>query len=278
MRIVTANLCCGTTPEGTRGDLTATGRALLELDPDVVALQEIDHRQARSGFHPQLRHITAGLGWSPESCAMSSFFAGGARGVRLPSQWTAPHRKGRLARATAPLFDACEPALGGFGVALLTRWPVHAWGRLRLGAARPRLRRRDTAKWYRSWNVYWGQNRGLLMAHIAHPDGDVRVGATHLELGEQTATHQLRASWQAINRNWDRPAFLAGDFNMGDSLVRNVAGVSEANDATAPTFPRTQPTSQIDHVLTSPEVTVVACETHELPVGDHLALVVDVAW
>ncbi|WP_219996239.1 endonuclease/exonuclease/phosphatase family protein [Nocardioides humi] len=49
MRLVTFNILGGRTQHDDEVDVTVLQRAIADLDPDVLALQEVDHLLQRSG-------------------------------------------------------------------------------------------------------------------------------------------------------------------------------------------------------------------------------------
>lgn len=275
MRIVTMNIQHGLTEEGTIGDLVAVGREVAQLDADVVAVQEVDYRQPRSLFANQLDQLRTGLGWRPDSAYLGAFFSGCANVVRLPAL-TGPGRRlpSRLMRRG---LSASSPAIGGYGLALLTHLPVRRVLRQRLGSSPARLRRVDgSGMLHTGWSLNMGQNRTLLAAEIDVDGLPCRVASGHFELGRPTACAQLAHSWRVLNAGWqDYPAFLAGDMNLPAQLVQQVTGVGEDLDASAPTFPADDPVSTIDHVLGAGAVRLDAVATRRLSVGDHLALIAD---
>ncbi|MBD3689497.1 endonuclease/exonuclease/phosphatase family protein [Nanchangia anserum] len=273
MRIVTMNIQHGLREDASIGDLVAVGREVAALNPDVVAVQEVDHRQRRSGRASQVEQLLEGLAWPREGGHYCAFFSGSARGLRLPAL-TGTRATG--VPALGRLLDAAGPAIGGYGLALLTPHRVRRVIRRRLGAAPARLKRSASGGVLGTgWTVAVGQNRTFLAAEIDVDSRPCRVGVAHLELGQATASAQLFGAWRLLNTDWPHPAFLAGDMNLPAQTVRQVTGVPEELDASAPTFPATTPRAQIDHVLGAGPVACDAVATHRFSVGDHLGLIAD---
>lgn len=276
MRIISANLQHGRTAHGTIGDLREVGEELADLHPDVVTVQEVDYRQRRSQWVDQTRELAAGLHWPQRRSRLSASLSGQLGIMSLPAR---PDLDRPAWKTVGPLLAASAPAVGGYGVALLTAHPVGRWGQLRLGSAPARIRRvdRDKGTWGLPWRITFGENRSALAADIEVDGTVVRVGTTHLELGRDTARAQLYRLWSSLNREWEAPALLTGDFNLPAQIVQHVTGVPEERDAHAPTFPVSHPTEDIDHVLCSPEWKITHIDTRALSVGDHRALIVDLA-
>lgn len=275
MRAVTMNIQHGLTEDGAVGDLRAVGREVAALDPDLVAVQEVDYRQGRSGFVDQTAELAAGLGWGSESTLFAAHFSGSARGLRLPSL-SRPART-PLARAAHAVLGAGGPAVGGYGVALFSRHPITRVLRQRLGAAPARLARTTSGPIPGlNYTVRIGQSRTLLAAEVDVEGTAWRIGCAHLELGQETASAQLFHAWRLLNTGIPGPAILAGDMNLAAPTVRQVSGTGQDTDASAPTFPATDPTATIDHILVGGPARVAGVETVRLSVGDHLALVADI--
>ncbi|MFI9484976.1 endonuclease/exonuclease/phosphatase family protein [Promicromonospora sp. NPDC052451] len=274
VRVATFNVQHGLGPDG-RVDNHRLADAVAALDADVVALQEVDRRQARSGGVDQAR-----------LCATTA----GAVDHRFLPALTGPFRYPgvrRRARAAEP------PETPGYGVALLSRFPVRhwrvlllppatpwVWGRVQLGADEPRV---------------------ALAAQVDAPSGPLTVVCTHLSVyrfptvtwagglarraagyrpgspGERHADRQL-----ARLRQWltalSRPLVVLGDFNLRAPAPADLTGWRSL--ATADTFPRHDPRFQIDHILLDEapgesRVRPVAGRAVDTGVSDHRALVAD---
>ena len=274
MRVITMNIQGGKRADGTIGDLVAVGREVAAYQPDIVAVQELDYHQHRSGWRDQLADLAEGLGYPAESTARACFFSGQARSVRLPSLTFTPGNT--WPKRLGSTLHAAAPTIGGFGVGVLTPHPITRVMRARLGAAPPRIRRTSSGGIAGTgWTAYMGQNRTLLGVEVDVDGQSTRVGVAHLELGTATARAQLRRAWGLLNNDFEGVALLAGDMNLPASAVREVTGVDAALDATAPTFPVTNPTSAIDHVLAAGPIRLAKVQTTAVSVGDHRALIAD---
>lgn len=248
-------------PRAAREVLVALAGQLAALGPDVIALQEVDLGQARSGRLNQVAELASALGWTHHRLAAT--YAGGVTGLRRR-----PRRSGLTRRGDdvlGPALAAAGRPLAGFGNALLSRYPVAAWHVRRLGrgpalltrhgggvAGRGRLR---AALDPRSYCLETSTARVLLAAQVSLPTGvlpgagGLAVGSTHLATRPDVAAAQLAGAWAALTR-LPGPHALAGDLNLRPEEVRSL-GVGRLLGE-GPTYPADGPRYRIDHVLTDP--------------------------
>ncbi|MFD6176498.1 MULTISPECIES: endonuclease/exonuclease/phosphatase family protein [unclassified Isoptericola] len=249
IRLVTANVQHAVV-DGRRVDLARLGAALAALDADVLALQEVDHGQRRSGGEAQTYRL--------------------AEVLRMPEHRFVPALRGpldgrrRRSRAVALTDDGRSPAPDGYGVALLSRHPVRAWHPMRLpglnvpglppfGADEPRV---------------------AVAAAVETPEGPLTVVATHLSWADPWKTWQLHRLRRRL-RHAPRPLVLLGDLNTRDDVPARRTGWREL--VHVPTYPRARPRLRIDHALADgPVAALAAARAVDLGVSDHRAVVVDV--
>jgi endonuclease/exonuclease/phosphatase family metal-dependent hydrolase len=252
MRIATFNILHGRSPVDDEVDLDRYASAVASLGADVLALQEVDRDQPRS-HGADLTAVAAEAMGAPEHRFVATL-------AGTPDLWTA---------ATGEL----QPRSAGYGIALLSRWPVRSWRTLVL----PGLRRRVPVVFPGSRRPVLVQDepRAALAAVVATPQGDLTVVATHLTFIPGWNARQLHGLVRSLRRE-PRPAVLLGDLNLEGAAPARVTRWRPL--ATAPTFPVDRPDRQLDHVLgdgpvraTSPAVSV------DLGMSDHRALAVDVA-
>ncbi|PHP53088.1 endonuclease/exonuclease/phosphatase family protein [Actinomyces ruminis] len=244
-------------PAIARAVLAALAEQIAELGPDVVALQEVDLGQARSGRLDQAGVLAELLGWRYHRFAAA--YAGPVAGLR---------RRPLRAALTDPADDVLGPAravLGqgpvGFGNALLSRYPIGTWRVMRLGRGPASLVRRGNPIDPRSYRLFTATARNLLAAGLELPEhalpgvGVLNVGVTHLATRTDTACRQLGAAWDALAA-LPGPHLLAGDFNLPTEQVAALGVARMLGDG--PTFPAARPTRRIDHFLTDPRPAAAA--------------------
>jgi endonuclease/exonuclease/phosphatase family metal-dependent hydrolase len=251
MRLVTFNILHGRSPQDGRVDVARYAAAVHSLDADLLALQEVDRDQPRSGGADLTAVAAEAMG------AIEHHFVAALSGTP-GGTWVA---------ATGEQ----QPGSAGYGVALLSRYPVHSWRSLRL----PRLRipvpllvpsRRTPI-------IVTDEPRVAVAAVVATPYGDVTVMTTHLSFVPTWNAVQLRRLMRAFRHEYT-PALLMGDLNMSAEPAARVTGMRPL--ATALTFPAHAPRRQLDHILADGALPLPrSAAAHDLPVSDHLALAVD---
>lgn len=225
--------------------------ALGEVRADVLALQEVDKGQARSSRVDQTTAVAETLGYRWHRFAAA--FAGSTRGLR--------HRP----------VPSHVPGDSGYGVALLSRWPVTSWHVRPLRPGPVRFAPADTLLGFR---LRLDQPRVLLAAVVQAPDGPVTVGCTHLSVAPPVARRQLAECAWAL-RSLPGPHLLLGDLNLGPADAGRVTGMRGL--AQVPTFPAARPRRQLDHVLAGPGLRAGGeASAVRLAVSDHRALAVEV--
>ncbi|HYT26809.1 MAG TPA: endonuclease/exonuclease/phosphatase family protein [Actinomycetota bacterium] len=242
LRLATWNIFSGRTREGDRVDLDLTLATLRALDADVVALQEVDRDQDRSGRADQARVLADGLGMGWRFAPALSGTPGGA--------------------AEPPPPGAPDPGGAAYGVALLSRLPLGREETVRL----PRAGRDEP--------------RVALVAAAGRPT-PLTVAATHLTFVPGSNAGQLRALQRHLAA-WPPPRLLLGDLNLWLPLVRAVSLPGWRPLARGRTWPNRPPATvrpevQLDHVLASgPGVRLRRSRVQAGPASDHRAVVVEV--
>jgi endonuclease/exonuclease/phosphatase family metal-dependent hydrolase len=241
--------------------------AVAALDADVLAVQEVDRGQPRSGNVDQTAVLAAALG------------AGEHRFVPTVRGTPGPVRDWVAAWGGCDGASDSRPAAEGpvYGIGLVSRFPVVAWFVRRFPAAplglpllvpaspRPRL-----------MNIP-DEPRAALAAVLGTPGGRMTVISTHLSFVPGVNVRQLRAvaRWA---RTFPGPRLILGDLNLPGSVPRRVTGWDAL--ARARTYPSPRPRVQFDHVLADgvPASAVAAVRTDRLAVSDHRALTVVLHW
>ena len=256
MRLATFNLLHGRSLQDGLVDAARLATAVRALDADILALQEVDRGQSRSG-HLDLTAIAAQALNAP-----AHRFAGAVIGT--PGERFRPLLHDDDGRD--------EPC---YGVGLVSRYPVRSWHTARLGA--PPMR----APVYMT-----GPDGGLalrrdeprvaLAAVLDTPYGPMTAAVTHLSFVAGWNMRQLRRV-VAMLRRLPAPRVLLGDLNVPGGLAALVSGWRSLGRQR--TYPAMHPRVQFDHILADrrglqclPPVSQVSAPV--VAVSDHRPLVV----
>jgi endonuclease/exonuclease/phosphatase family metal-dependent hydrolase len=223
------------------------------LDADVLALQEVDVEQERSGRADLTAVAADAMG------AVAHRFVAAISGTP-GATWMA---------ATGEQL----PGTAGYGIALLSRYPVLSWQVLPL----PRIPFRFPmyVPGSRRVRVIDEEPRTAVVALLETPWGQVTFANTHLTFVPGWNRRQLRRLVEDL-QGFPGPRMLAGDLNLRSSAVRRSTGMRSLGEAA--TFPAGSPRRQIDHILTDDaRLEARRCEAPLMPISDHRPLVVDVA-
>lgn len=234
-------------------------QAVSELDVDVLAVQEVDRWQPRSGRIDQTALIAQTLD------AVTSRFVPTVAGTPGESGWSSA---GSLPREQSEQ-NGDRPQ---FGVALISRLPVAEWHVLRL---RPASGRFPLLIPGRPARVLWlnDEPRVVVAAVLERPR--ITIACTHLSFVPLVNARQLLTV-----RRWlaglPGPRLLMGDLNLPGPIARRITGWTPL--VSSPTFPAPDPLLQLDHVLAAdlPTGTRADGRVHpRLPISDHRAVTVD---
>jgi endonuclease/exonuclease/phosphatase family metal-dependent hydrolase len=252
MRVATFNILNGRTPSDHQVDIDVFQEAIASLDVDVLALQEVDRSQPRSGGVDLTALAAEAMG------AVDQRFVAALTGSP-GATWIAAN--GRE-----------HPDTSAYGIALLSRHPVTAWEVIRLPTLRTRV-----PMWFRDSRLplmVRDEPRVAMAAVIDTPNGVLTVANTHLSFVPWWGGRQLRTLASALD-DLERPVVLMGDLNMGPGRAAALTGMRSL--VTTPTFPVEAPREQLDHVLSDHNWELVKGEARQLPISDHRALIVDLA-
>jgi endonuclease/exonuclease/phosphatase family metal-dependent hydrolase len=250
MRVATFNILHGRTV-GDGVDLDGLRASVQRLDADVLALQEVDFEQERSGRADLTAVAAEAMG------AVAHRFVASVSGTP-GATWMAA--------------TGAEQDTAGYGIALLSRFPVVSWQVLRL----PRVPFRFPIYLPGSDRlmVVHEEPRVAVIARLDTPWGPITFANTHLSFVPGSNRRQLHRLVKEL-RGFPGPRLLAGDFNLTTSTVVRSTGMRSLGQAA--TFPAESPRRQIDHILTDDaRLKVCRCESPLMPISDHRPLVVDI--
>ncbi len=280
LRVATFNLLHGMALDDGSAGPERLAEAMAELDADIVALQEVDRHQERSGGVDQAAVAARASG------AREWRFLAAVHGVPAPvSGW--------LPSPETPVRHVYGPEHRGeggpsYGIALLSRLPVRRWRARRFPAAPLSLPLRVQGR--PGLTRVPDEPRSVLAAVVDGPHGPLTVLAAHLSFVPGWNVSQLARIGRS-SADLPRPQLLLGDFNLPGRVPQAVVGRRERGTtgrprrrqvrwrslARIPTYPSYRPRVQFDHVFGhgfGPDV-VVKSEAVRLGVSDHCALVVD---
>ncbi|MGW2830333.1 endonuclease/exonuclease/phosphatase family protein [Streptomyces sp. NPDC001286] len=296
MRFATFNVLHGRTLQDGRpvsAPPTQAGRPLADavaaLGADVLALQEVDRFQERSGYVDQARVAAEAAG------AREWRYASAVHGQAVPGKGWVLDPSAPGLRVHGPDDAPAQDAVPSHGIALLSRLPVREWRARRFAPAPLAMPLRVPGR--PGLTVSRDQPRAALAAVLSAERGPLTVVAVHLSFVPGWNIRQLLAL-----RDWiadlPRPHVLLGDFNLIGPIPRLVLRTAEmaappagrARRPTGPggwrdlarvrTYPSHRPVVQFDHVLVSAasRCAPVAASAPRMPVSDHRPVVVDLPW
>lgn len=246
---MTFNILNGRAPSDDHVDVAALAAAVRSLDPDVLALQEVDRNLPRSE-HADLTAV-----------------AGEAMGA-LDQQFVAALSGAPGATWVAATGDE-QPDAAAYGIALLSRYPVLSWQVVRLPVLPTRVPVRFRGD--RLPTLVRDEPRVAVAALVETPRGPVTVVTTHLSFVDRWNGRQLRSLLRTLPG--DGPLLLTGDLNMEPARAARVSGLRPL--ATALTFPADAPDRQLDHVLARGRFDVRRSSAPHAAISDHRPLVVE---
>lgn len=222
---------------GGGNNLPAVTNAIRAMNPDIVALQEVDVRwSSRSEFADQAAVIARELGMH----------------VRF-----------------APIYDipdtgAARPSRQ-FGVAVLSKHPVVRFSN------HPQTRRSTQDP-----DAAPRPQPGLLEVILDVHGQQVRVFNTHLDYRADPAVRRRQvAELLDVMGIWNGPMIVFGDLNAPPSapelqpLLARLRDVWPRTGDPGPTMPSTAPTKRIDYVLVSDDIRVARVAVPTTTASDH---------
>lgn len=225
-----------------------------EAKSDVIAIQEVDVHQSRSGNGNQVREVAESIGAKYWAFAPAMYGTPGEK-------WHAIH--------DAIVFDNTTPIPPDamYGIGIVSKIPIKRWHRINLGKAplgmpllvagekRPRL-------------IYVSDEpRSALVAEL---ENGISITTTHLSFVPVKNALQLKkiSSWV---EQLPGLHIMTGDFNLPWGLGPRIAGWNDL--VKGPTYPSWKPSIEFDYIM-SKELTAkdVRATIHShTGISDHLA-------
>lgn len=252
MRLATFNILHGRSVHDGDVKLGRLADAIRDLDADIVALQEVDLDQPRSG-KADLTAVAA-----EAMHAVSHRFVAALAGTPGATWMAATGRE--------------QPGTAAYGIALLSRFPAEMWQVVRL----PRIPMRFPMylPGPNRVQIVHEEPRAAMVGRFDTPLGPLTVANTHLSFVPGWNRVQMRRLIRDL-RGFDGPRMLMGDLNVTPPSPTRWTTMRPLAEAL--TFPTENPDRQLDHILTDdPGLRVEHCESVALPISDHRALVVDI--
>lgn len=241
MRLATFNLKHGAKFDGYRGRPEAVAQACASLQPDVLALQEVDCGTLRSGF-ADLAKVAA------EACGMVPVY-----------------------RKTLDFH------VGTYGNALLVKEGIQIVEDPEVLSMKGgyRFKRRVRGHFVHG---HVQEPRNAILATLDVGDQSLTVVSTHLSTEKGLRRRQLYDIVARVSGTAGAVAVM-GDLNMNRHETQKIlhGSLLHLPRSSPATFPAPEPKRAIDHIAVR-ELEITNMETRELPVSDHRALLADIAF
>lgn len=242
-------------PPGGDADLdSALTKLMSEVKSDLIALQEVDVHQTRSGNGNQVRHVANALG--------AEYWA------FAPAMYGTPGEKWHGVTEEI-VFDQSSaiPPDAMYGIGMVSKIPVKRWHRINLGKAP-----------LGAPLIFAGEKRPQLVyvkdepraALVAELENGISVTTTHLSFVPGKNVLQLKkiAKWV---EQLPGIHIMTGDFNLPWGLAPKLIGWNDLVEG--PTYPSWKPSIEFDYIM-SRELTsaqVISRIHNHFGISDHLA-------
>lgn len=211
-----------------------------QYKPDVICLQEVDYRTSRNGERDWLNEVAMATGMMPYFCKARNYQG------------------------------------GGFGTALLCKWPFYRVTKIITDLTGEGAREVRSSGW-----IYFTTPEGV----------SVRVATTHLalETPQLTIRHLADVNSHIFAEGEEIPTLLVGDFNAdedSDPIKYAANRWVDLGRGYGDTYPSSRPEitysdQRLDYVMASPKTgwTVQKYEILDCPeLSDHRFIVADVTY
>lgn len=277
LRIATFNTLHGIAITGTpnaeshlaEADSDALADVAGSLRADVLALQEIDRFQKRSGEADQTALIASRMGTDQWR------FVPSVEGTPGFPNWMAAEPGAIVGPDQSENDEAPPPASSPqFGISLVSRYPVLRWRSTQLGG--PRISVPIPMPAGAKPRIQWvpDEPRVALAAVVDTPHGIWTFATAHLSVVPGVNVRQLRTLLRWTS-DLPTPLIILGDFNVPAPIVRRTTRWPHL--VRGATFPSWNPKIQLDHVIASGlddfQLARATSEIIRLDVSDHCAVV-----
>lgn len=269
LRLVSSNILHGRSIVDGQVDTQRYVRALSELQPTVLAMQEVDRFQPRSDNTDQTAQIAAALPGA------SWRFVPAIVGV--PGEQWRPATDNDVASGhdLAPV----DPSIPAYGTGLITTLPVKSWHVIRVQPFR--FRSPVFIPGINKWMMIDDEPRVCIAAVVAYEGELMTVAGTHASFVPGWNVPQIRRITRALSK-LPGPHILLGDLNL-PAPVPALVTRWKALATGLPTFPAPNPKMQLDHALLHDPAHQfnrsnhpITARVEHLPFSDHRALVVEI--
>ncbi|GAB3238102.1 endonuclease/exonuclease/phosphatase family protein [Kineosporia babensis] len=262
LKVASLNLSSGRSSRGTDAGPQALAEAVRTLDVDVLACQEVDFAQPRSGLVDQTAEIARAMQTPYARFAPTVLGTPGEPGWEpaLPAEGSHPV-------PNSEYVPFSTDALPRYGVCLVSRLEVKQWHELRLAPSPGRFPMPVPGR------MIWLRDEPRVALAAVLTNG-VSVVCTHLSFVPGVNLRQLRRIRRWLNKlRLPGPVLMLGDLNMPPLPVQQATGWTPL--VSGATFPALRPGVQLDHVLgvgLPPGISARGELVSDLPVGDHRAV------
>ncbi len=266
LRLVTSNLLHGRSITDGQVDTDRYVRALSDLQPNVLAMQEVDCFQERSHRVDQTAMIAAAIP--------------GASWRFVPALIGVPGETWRAAEdgeamTGHDLSDDGQRA-AAYGTGFITTLPVHSWHVFRVKPFP--LRAPAFIPGINKWMMIDDESRVCIAAVVEFGGRPMTIAGTHASFVPGWNVPQLRQIVRSL-KTLPSPRILLGDLNLPAPLPAKVTRWTPLASR-LPTFPSPNPKMQLDHALLNDpggHLSGPICSRSALlTFSDHRALVVDI--
>jgi endonuclease/exonuclease/phosphatase family metal-dependent hydrolase len=230
--------------------------AIASVEADVLAVQEVDEKQPRSGSVHQMEIVAE---------AMGAPYWGYARAViGTPGfGWRKPTEAEKIIHS-----DSDQP---GYGIGLASRIPVKAWHRMDLPAS-----------WF-GMALAYPTDKGFRLKYakdeprvaiIAELENGYTIAATHLSFVPFWNFYQLRKLMRFMKK-LPGEHLIIGDINLPWDIPRRYTSWNSL--ASKKTFPAYKPSLQFDYILSQKKLRACEIRIPPSPMSDHLPIGVEIS-